>query len=143
MKRFIYCLLAVCFCFSLISCEKDGGDDSGYSSKIIGSWTEYKSYEEYDGDSYWWYWEDGDDIDVLIFEPGGEGMDIYYCPHDNDTEYEYFDWKIKGDKITISWPDDDEVIVGTIIKLTDEEMVIESNDEGELYRGYYLRVEED
>ena len=124
----------------MVSCD-NGNDDNKYSSDIIGTWAWYKDFFPSEG---WDEWEEGDDLDIVIFEKGGSGMSQYYwCDRYGDYELEetdYFEWSIKGNKLTIESYDEGEDSA-RIVSLTDEELVIEWEDEGETGKSYYLRID--
>ncbi len=129
--------------FSFVSCDKgdDSDDDNGYSSKIIGTWVNYKSYE--DGD--WWYWDEDEGwFFVVKFNKGGSGSSLEYDEdYPDDVWEDPFHWEIKGNILITNFYDDEEISSAKILSLDDDELVIEYTEEGGVFREYFVRVELD
>lgn len=141
MKKLLLFFIMLGMSFSFVSCDKgdDSDDDNGYSSKIIGTWVMYKSYE----DGEWWYWdEDEGEYYIVRFYKGGSGYTIEYDENYPDDVEEYpFYWEIDGNIITTNISED-EGIYAKILSLDDEELVIEYTDYGQTYREYYIKIED-
>lgn len=140
MKKLLLFFIMLGMSFSFVSCDKgDDSDDNGYSSKIIGTWVMYKSYEN----GRWWYWdEDEGEYYIVRFYKGGSGYTIEYDENYSDDVEEYpFYWEIDGNIITTNISED-EGIYAKILSLDDEELVIEYTDYGQTNREYYIKIED-
>lgn len=143
MKKIIYLLIVLGLSFQMTSCEKS--EDESYSSKIIGTWSFVKMWEEGFGTSEW----DGNDEEYmhLIFKKDGTGMFSEYSSYHDEILEERFTWTIVNEQINFKYVDDiafeDNLgTISTINTLTDKELVIEhfSSKDQERWREYYVRV---
>ncbi len=138
MKKLTYLILILFAvgCFTT-SCEKES--ESGFDTKIIGTWGLYK---EFDSEEGWWNYEEGEDLIVVEFTKNGTGTYYEYCPHYDETLTEPLKWNISGNQITVHLLDDEEITTSEIVTLTDEELVLEfSDDEDYTEISYYVKVD--
>ncbi len=139
MKKILILFMMLGFSLTMVSCD-NGNDDNKYSSDIIGTWACYKEFSSSQG----WEELDGNDFHSLTFEKDGSGIEMDFIT-DRYGEYEldeiyYFEWDIKGDKLSIDFDYGNSAVV-KIISITDEELVFEWEDEGETYKSYYFRID--
>jgi len=119
MKKFLY-LLAVVFCISIVSCEKDG---VGSKKQLVGTWQGVMAIDEEYGETD--YAEPGEYI--LCFKSNGSGYQQTY----DKIEYN-FKWTLKGTQLHLSGLEP-----VTVKKLTNKELVISSADG---FTQYYERL---
>ncbi|MCH5181703.1 MAG: lipocalin family protein [Prevotellaceae bacterium] len=115
----IFLLLLSMIPFS--SCSDD--DEEVSSSNLIGTWqyTGGKGWEGYDGHKNEWIDDDTDDY-TWTFKQDGT-----FIEWEGGSSYEYYDWKLKGNKLFI---DGDEVTITTLTSNTLVVEMYEKDDDG-------------
>ena len=132
MKKLCYFLFAAALCVGFVGCSEDKDKDSGKSSKslIVGTWENYKDWEEGYGYDYY---DDGEY--VVRFKSDGTGFWL-----EDGYADETFRWELDGSYLYITYLDYDEDEVEVIkVKTLDKEELVLSYDGGE-YLEYYRRV---
>lgn len=120
-------MIAICLCFT--ACSNDDDNDGGDSdtSSLIGTW----AYEDEEGDYY---------IEITFKKNGT----FIYNEYDYYWDEEHEDrgsYSVKGDKLTIKYDDDDDVITGTF-SVTSKKLTFKYKDGDETYTEVYYRVDD-
>ncbi len=130
MKKLFLVLFASMLCATLTGCldsnENDKKDKDGDESLIVGTWNNFKDWE--DGYGYEYY----EDEYGVLFKANGTGYWIYK----GEIDDEYFTWEINGSKLYMDYGD--EIETPTIKTLNKSELTL-SYDNGE-YIEYYERI---
>ena len=131
MKKLCYFLFAAALCVGFVGCSEDKDKDSGKSSKslIVGTWENYKDWEEGYGYDYW---EDGEY--VIRFKSDGTGFWL----EDGYAE-DTFSWELDGSYLYITYSYEDDYVEVIKVKSLDKEEMVFSFDGGE-YLEYYRRI---
>lgn len=131
MKKLFYFLFAAALCVGFVGCsDDDDKDKKGSKSNIVGTWENYKDYEE---DYGYDYWEEGEY--VVRFKSDGTGFWL-----EDGYADEYFEWELDGMTLYITYSYDGETEVEVIkIKTLEKDEMVFSYDGGE-YLEYYRRI---
>lgn len=140
MKKLFYLLLISTLCVGVVGCsesnddnekesEIENGSSSDNESLIVGTWEAYKYYNVDEDET-----EYADDGEMTIrFKSNGTGY-LWEYDEEYGEEEENFEWELKGSKLYMIWPDEEddyEEEVYKVKKLTQKDLVISYDD------GYY------
>lgn len=127
MKKLLFItLLLITSLFTFTGCSKKNGDGSDpgsiSKSKLVGKWLYVKFVENGDTETF----------------SNGE----YFHLNENGTAYDSMDgnnaqWTLSGNKITFIV--DGEPNIATVEKLTSSELIMSTNDEGEISTAYFKK----
>lgn len=131
MKKFCCLFFATVLCIGFVGCndDKDNDKDNDKSSKslIVGTWENYKDWEEGYGYDYY---EDGEY--VVRFKSDGTGFWL-----EDGYADDGFKWEL-DDSYLYFYYDEDDIEVIKVKSLDKEEMVLSYN--GGEYLEYYRRI---
>lgn len=137
MKKLLLFAFAAVLCCGLTACSSDDDGGSGnYEELIVGSWKIVKEYEGGEWDIY-----DPDEIeDIYFFGPNGTGYNEGWETFDGnlyDWEDE-FTYELSGNRLTISYESYSETDSWVIEKLTDTELVVQEEEDGDVEEKIYF-----
>ncbi|MBB5397385.1 MULTISPECIES: lipocalin family protein [unclassified Mucilaginibacter] len=126
-KLLLIALLLVGSSVAFTGCSKktdDGGDQpsSVSKNKLVGKWLYVKFVEGGDTETF-------NDGEYFEFKADGTAYD--------SVDDDYAQWSVSGNKITFIV--DGEPNIATVEKLTGSELVMSSNDDGEISTAYFKK----
>ncbi|WP_025741220.1 lipocalin-like domain-containing protein [Aquimarina pacifica] len=122
MKKLNLLILLVTTIFA--SCSKDDDATSFSEANLIGTWTWTASEE--DGEQY--ELDECDMMDTIIFSSDKTGSETYYYSNGDTCEVDFsgaFEWSLSGDTLSVTYLEDEETYIPTILDLNETTLILE------------------